>query len=173
MLLCLLLGGSLTQYSFQRLFTGWGVQATLAMDAAPGQRVRIAARVADEQQVLLCLLRGSSLTQHDNLATHCWSGLVQATLAMDAAPGQRVGIAAKVADEQEVLLCSLREGGQESANLDIVLDHYTEFAVRGAAAVHLAGYYMQAYEQDEGALQRNYALLSHTQMFLVESALVI
>ena len=72
---------------------------------------------------------------------------------MDAAPGQRVGISAKVADEQEVLLCSLREGGQESANLDIVLDYYTEFAVRGEAAVHLAGYYMPAYEQDEGAPQ--------------------
>lgn len=72
---------------------------------------------------------------------------------MDAAPGQRVGISAKVSDEQEVLLCSLREGGQESANLDIVLDHYTEFAVRGEAAVHLAGYYMPAYEQDEGASQ--------------------
>ena len=72
---------------------------------------------------------------------------------MDAAPGQRVGVSAKVADEQEVLLCSLREGGQESANLDIVLDHYTEFAVRGEAAVHLAGYYMPAYEQDEGAPQ--------------------
>ena len=70
---------------------------------------------------------------------------------MDAAPGQRVGVAATVGDEQEVLLCSLREGGQESANLDIVLDHYTEFAVHGGAAVHLAGYYMPAYEQEEGA----------------------
>ena len=76
---------------------------------------------------------------------------VQATLAMDAAPGQRVGVSAKVGDEKEVLLCALREGGQESANLDIVVDHYTEFAVHGQAAVHLAGYYMPAYKQDEGA----------------------
>ena len=69
---------------------------------------------------------------------------------MDAEAGQRVGLAAKVGDETEVLLCSLREGGQESANLDIVLDRYTEFAVHGAASVHLAGYYMPMYE-DEGA----------------------
>ena len=68
---------------------------------------------------------------------------------MDAEAGQRVGLAAKVGDETEVLLCSLREGGQESANLDIVLDRYTEFAVHGAASVHLAGYYMPMYE-DEG-----------------------
>jgi len=72
--------------------------------------------------------------------------LPQATLAMDAAAGQRVGLSAKVGDGPAVLLCSLREGGQESCNLDIVLDSYSEFSVTGGAAVHLAGYYMPEYE---------------------------
>ncbi len=65
---------------------------------------------------------------------------------MDAAAGQRVGLSAKVGDGPAVLLCSLREGGQESCNLDIVLDSYSEFSVTGGAAVHLAGYYMPEYE---------------------------
>lgn len=90
---------------------------------------------------------------------------MQATLAMDAAMGKRVGVSAKVGDEQEVLLCSLREGGQESANLDIMLDHYTEFAVHGEAAVHLAGYYMPAYEQEEGAARPVQVTFAHIREF--------
>ena len=67
----------------------------------------------------------------------------QATLAMDAQPGQKVGLLAKVSEEDEgTLLCALREGGTESQSLDLIFDSYTEFSVVGDAAIHLSGYYM-------------------------------
>jgi hypothetical protein len=69
----------------------------------------------------------------------------QATLA----PGDsntRSILSCKVDDGEPIMLCSLREGVQESANLDLVYDRYTEFTVEGAAAVHLSGYYMPEYE---------------------------
>ena len=91
-------------------------------------------------------LLSTPLQQLDHLAPEPLSDLPQATLALDAAAGQRVGLSARVGDGPAVLLCSLREGGQESCNLDIVLDSYSEFSVTGGAAVHLAGYYMPEYE---------------------------
>ena len=67
----------------------------------------------------------------------------QATLAMDAQPGQKVGLLAKVSeDDPGTLLCALREGGTESQSLDLIFDSYTEFSVAGDAAIHLSGYYM-------------------------------
>lgn len=46
---------------------------------------------------------------------------------------------------EEVLICSLREGGQETTNLDLILDSYTEFSLETKAkstkaSIHLAGY---------------------------------
>ena len=130
-------------------------------DAVMEQRVtsRMSSRI---RQCMPC--RGMRATAALPASERRWMH-VQATLAMDAPQGQRVGISAKVNDEPEVLLCSLREGSQESANLDIVLDHYTEFAVHGGAAVHLAGYYMPAYEQEEGAHSTRTSFWSHSKLF--------
>ena len=45
----------------------------------------------------------------------------QATLSMDAQPGQKVGLLCKVAEDDEgTLLCALREGGTESQSLDLI-----------------------------------------------------
>ena len=54
---------------------------------------------------------------------------------------------------EEVLICSLREGGQETTNLDLILDSYTEFSLvtEGKAtgtSIHLAGYLIA--EEEEG-----------------------
>ena len=46
-------------------------------------------------------------------------------------------------DMDNILLCSLREGGTESQSLDLIFDSYTEFRVVGDASVHLTGYYMK------------------------------
>lgn len=77
--------------------------------------------------------------------------LVQATLALDAKPGEKVGITCKIGGEdedgQEVLICSLREGNTESQSLDLIFDQYTEFKVQGNSSVHLTGYYMPEYEE--------------------------
>lgn len=68
---------------------------------------------------------------------------------MDAKSGTKVGVTCTVGEdgEEEVLLCSLREGGTESQNLDLIFDHYTEFKVQGDASVHLTGYYIPEYEE--------------------------
>jgi hypothetical protein len=45
----------------------------------------------------------------------------QATLSMDAKPGQKVGLLCKVAEDDEgTLLCALREGGTESQSLNLI-----------------------------------------------------
>lgn len=77
---------------------------------------------------------------------------MQATLSLDAAPGEKAALRCKVGNE-EVLICSLREGGQETTNLDLILDSYTEFSLatksKGSkASIHLAGYLIP--EGEEG-----------------------
>ena len=73
---------------------------------------------------------------------------------MDAENGTKVGVTCTLGEDgdEEVLLCTLREGATESQSLDLVFDHYTEFNVKGNAAVHLTGYYMPDFE--EGVLPR-------------------
>ncbi len=68
---------------------------------------------------------------------------------MDADNGSKVGLTCTMGEDgdEEVLLCTLREGATESQSLDLVFDHYTEFKVQGSAAVHLTGYYMPEYEE--------------------------
>lgn len=79
---------------------------------------------------------------------------MQATLSMDAENGTKVGVTCTLGEDgdEEVLLCTLREGATESQSLDLVFDHYTEFNVKGNAAVHLTGYYMPDFE--DGVLPR-------------------
>jgi len=54
-----------------------------------------------------------------------------------------------------VLICSLREGGQECVSLDLVLSSYSEFTLvsnkklGGKASIHLAGYLMEDSEGEE------------------------
>jgi hypothetical protein len=69
----------------------------------------------------------------------------QATLAPGESSGRSI-LTCKVDDGVPIMLCSLREGAQESASLDLVYDRYTEFRVEGGAAIHLSGYYMPEYE---------------------------
>lgn len=75
--------------------------------------------------------------------------LLQATLSMDAKSGTKVGVTCTMGEdgEEQVLLCSLRQGGTESQSLDLIFDHYTEFRVQGDASVHLTGYYIPEYEE--------------------------
>ena len=72
--------------------------------------------------------------------------LEQATLDVAAEPGQKAAVACKTQDGPEIFICTLKEGGQECCNLDLVFSCYTEFQVHGDAPVHLAGYYMPEYE---------------------------
>ncbi len=44
----------------------------------------------------------------------------------------------KVQDGPELYVCRLTEGRSDYANLDLVLDEYTEFTVEGAA-LHITG----------------------------------
>jgi len=76
-----------------------------------------------------------------------------------------VAVSCKVGEE-EIFICSLREGGQECVNLDLVLSSYSEFSLvhatsgkkgsgggggkgGGGASIHLAGYLMQDSEDSE------------------------
>jgi len=124
-------------------------QATLALGAAAGQRVGLSANInmpRDLPQATLALDAAAGQRVSLGAKFTCTATCRRPRWRWDAAAGQRVGLSAKVGDGPAVLLCSLREGGQESCNLDIVLDSYSEFSVTGGAAVHLAGYYMPEYE---------------------------
>ena len=55
---------------------------------------------------------------------------------------------------EEVLICSLREGGQETTNLDLILDTYTELSLatkakNTKASIHVAGYLIAESEEEE------------------------
>ena len=53
--------------------------------------------------------------------------------------------------DDEIFICSLREGAQESTGLDLAFDSYTEFQLVGGAEakVHLAGYIMPEYPEED------------------------
>ncbi|KAI3430351.1 hypothetical protein D9Q98_004946 [Chlorella vulgaris] len=73
--------------------------------------------------------------------------LSQACLSNKAKPGTKASLKVRVSDEgEQLLVCSLREGGTESIGLDLIFDQYTEFTVEGGAAIHLTGYFMPEYE---------------------------
>lgn len=73
----------------------------------------------------------------------------QVCLAPGAAKGARATLLLRVGDAEEPLaVAALREGASESAALDLVLDHYTEFSVAGTATVHITGYMMPEYALD-------------------------
>ena len=79
---------------------------------------------------------------------------MQATLSIDASPGQKAALKCKVEGADEVLICSLREGGQESTNLDLILDGYTEFSLASKpksanVSIHLAGYLIAETDEEE------------------------
>ena len=78
------------------------------------------------------------------------SSCLQATLAPDTPAGQKAAVKCKVGDD-EIFICSLREGAQESTSLDLAFDSYTEFHLVGGAEakVHLAGYIMPEYSEEE------------------------
>ncbi|KAL4422597.1 hypothetical protein ABPG75_008794 [Micractinium tetrahymenae] len=76
--------------------------------------------------------------------------LSQACLSTKAKPGTKAALRVRVSEEGEPLLvCVLREGGTESAGLDLIFDQYTEFSVEGGAPIHLTGYYMPEFETGE------------------------
>ena len=75
--------------------------------------------------------------------------LSQVCLAPGAPKNARVTLMIRVGEELERLaVASLREGANESAPLDLVLDEYTEFSVHGSATLHLTGYYMPEFALD-------------------------
>ena len=55
-----------------------------------------------------------------------------------AGEGAKAALKVKVQDGPELYVCRLQEGRQDFANLDLVLDEYTEFTVEGAA-LHITG----------------------------------
>ena len=55
-----------------------------------------------------------------------------------AAVGATSALKVKVQDGPELYVCRLSEGRTDYANLDLVLDEYTEFTVEGAA-LHITG----------------------------------
>lgn len=55
-----------------------------------------------------------------------------------AGAGVKSALKVKVQDGPELYVCRLQEGRQDFANLDLVLDEYTEFTVEGAA-LHITG----------------------------------
>ena len=55
-----------------------------------------------------------------------------------AGAGAKSALKVKVQDGPELYVCRLSEGRQDFANLDLVLDEYTEFTVEGAA-LHITG----------------------------------
>ena len=80
--------------------------------------------------------------------------MLQATLSIDASPGQKAALKCKVEGADEVLICSLREGGQESTNLDLILDGYTEFSLASKpksanVSIHLAGYLISETDEEQ------------------------
>ena len=74
-------------------------------------------------------------------------------MSIDAPKGEKAALKCKVGND-EVLICSLREGAQESTNLDLILDSYTEFSVvtktgSTKASIHLAGYLIAEGQEEE------------------------
>ena len=70
---------------------------------------------------------------------------MQATLGLEATPNERVALKCKIGNE-EVLICSLREGTSESTNLDVLLDQYSELSVQSnqkktSTSIHVTGYH--------------------------------
>ncbi|KAL3153444.1 hypothetical protein ABBQ38_011778 [Trebouxia sp. C0009 RCD-2024] len=65
-----------------------------------------------------------------------------------AGAGVKSALKVKVQDGPELYVCRLQEGRQDFANLDLVLDEYTEFTVEGAA-LHITGYLMPEEQQME------------------------
>lgn len=55
-----------------------------------------------------------------------------------AGAGAKSALKVKVQDGPELYVCRLQEGRQDFANLDLVLDEYTEFTVEGAV-LHITG----------------------------------
>ena len=55
-----------------------------------------------------------------------------------AGVGAKSALKVKVQDGPELYVCRLSEGRSDFANLDLVLDEYTEFTVEGAA-LHITG----------------------------------
>lgn len=55
-----------------------------------------------------------------------------------AGAGAKSALKVKVQDGPELYVCRLSEGRSDFANLDLVLDEYTEFTVEGAA-LHITG----------------------------------
>jgi FK506-binding nuclear protein len=78
--------------------------------------------------------------------------LSQAVLGSRAVKGERVVLKCRRADEgqDDIYLCSLRSGHQESCLLDLMFDEYVEFSIDGDTAVHLTGYTI-TYEEDESS----------------------
>ncbi|KAL3141962.1 hypothetical protein ABBQ32_004608 [Trebouxia sp. C0010 RCD-2024] len=72
----------------------------------------------------------------------------QACLTEGAGAGAKSALKVKVQDGPELYVCRLQEGRQDFANLDLVLDEYTEFTVEGAV-LHITGYLMPEEQQME------------------------
>ena len=64
---------------------------------------------------------------------------LQAVLDPAAEDGARVWLQCKVQDGVPLAVAALRCGGAEAQPLDLILDQYTEFTVRGPAPVHVTG----------------------------------
>lgn len=84
--------------------------------------------------------------------------VLQATLSLEASSNERAALRCKVEGNDEVLICSLREGTQETTNLDLILDSYTEFSLatkskNSKASIHLAGYLVAEEDEDDGEME--------------------
>lgn len=72
----------------------------------------------------------------------------QACLDPGASKGSKSVLMLKSGDDGPYAICSLREGGNESVSLDLLVEDYSEFSVIGTAAIHLTGYLMP--QDDDG-----------------------
>ncbi|QDZ20019.1 FKBP-type peptidyl-prolyl cis-trans isomerase [Chloropicon primus] len=68
--------------------------------------------------------------------------LSNATLGSSAREGERVRLKCRRADEgrNDIFLCSLIAGRNESCALDVIFDEYVEISVDGETEVHVTGY---------------------------------
>ena len=95
-----------------------------------------------------------TVLNHGSIVSTAWedsdqalkAALLQATLGLNAANKERVALSCKIGNE-EVLICSLREGVSESIKLDLVLDQYAELTVQSShqknnTSIHVAGYHV-------------------------------
>ncbi len=74
----------------------------------------------------------------------------QACLDPGAKKGSKGVLMLKSGDDGPYAICSLREGGTESVNLDLLVEDYTEFSIVGNAGIHLTGYHMPQEEDGPG-----------------------